>query len=72
MCKFESDAAPGFDLVAEGIQRYAGEAPTVVAGRWEEEKKARLAQKQAAIEELIPGTSPASLPAHEQPANLYR
>ena len=55
MCKFESDAAPGFDLVAEGIQRYAGEAPAVVSGRWEEEKKARLAQKQATIEELIPG-----------------
>lgn len=56
MCKFESDGAPGFDLVAEGIQRYAGEAPAIISGRWDEEKKARLAQKQAAVEELIPGS----------------
>ena len=56
MCKFESDAAPGFDLVAEGIQRYADEAPKIIMGRWDEEKKARLASKQATVEELIPGT----------------
>ena len=39
MCKFEDDSAPGFDLVAEGIQRYAGDAPSMIAERWEMEKE---------------------------------
>ena len=56
MCKFESDASPGFDLVAEGIQRYAGDAPVKVAVNWEQERKERLATKQAQVEELMPGT----------------
>ena len=37
MCKFENDNAPGFDLVAEGIQRYADDAPETILGRWEAE-----------------------------------
>lgn len=41
MCKFENDGAPGFDLVAEGIQRYADEAPGFITGRWEAEKRER-------------------------------
>ena len=41
MCKFENDGAPGFDLVAEGIQRYADEAPDFITGRWEAEKRER-------------------------------
>lgn len=36
MCKFESDSAPGFDLVVEGIQRYAGDAPSTIAQGWME------------------------------------
>lgn len=34
MSKFESDSAPGFDLVAEAIQRYASEAPDTIFRRW--------------------------------------
>ena len=55
MCKFENDAAPGFDLVAEGIQRYAGESPGVIAKRWEAERTERIADKTAQVEELMPG-----------------
>lgn len=55
MCKFESDSSPGFDLVAEGIQRYAEEAPTTIKTRWIQERKSSEAQKQAAIEEIMPG-----------------
>ena len=55
MCKFESDSAPGFDLVAEAVQRYATDAPEKVVVRWEQERKEREATKQAQIEELIPG-----------------
>ncbi|KAL8686933.1 MAG: hypothetical protein Q9218_006757 [Villophora microphyllina] len=52
MCKFENDSAPGFDLVAEGIQRYAEEAPATITPRWETEKKERLAAKQAQAAEI--------------------
>ncbi|KAI4124449.1 MAG: hypothetical protein LQ347_005731 [Umbilicaria vellea] len=55
MCKFESDSSPGFDLVAEGIQRYAEEAPATIKTRWIQERKSSEAQKQAAIEEIMPG-----------------
>ena len=55
LCKFENDSAPGFDLVAEGIQRYAGEAPDKIALRWESEKAERVAKKRAEVEELLPG-----------------
>ncbi len=57
MCKFESDSSSGFDLVAEGIQRYAGEAPTVIASRWDSEHAERIAKKKAEIEEILPGES---------------
>lgn len=38
MSKFENDSAPGFDLVVEGIQRYASDAPSDIAARWKVEK----------------------------------
>ncbi|KAL9580566.1 MAG: hypothetical protein Q9212_004419 [Teloschistes hypoglaucus] len=52
MCKFENENAPGFDLVAEGIQRYAEEAPATIRTRWETEKKERLTAKQAQAAEI--------------------
>ncbi len=55
MCKFESDGAPGFDLVAEGIQRYAEEAPAIITSRWESEHAERIAKKRSEIEEILPG-----------------
>lgn len=55
MCKFESDSAPGFDLVAEGIQRYAGEAPATIVSRWTSEMAERDAKKRAEIQERFPG-----------------
>lgn len=38
MCKFESENAPGFDLVVEAIQRYAAEAIAAIPARWENER----------------------------------
>lgn len=56
MCKFENDSAPGFDLVAEAIQRYSEEAPDAIKGRWSTELVERTIQKRAAAEELAPGS----------------
>ena len=55
MCKFEDEDAPGFDLVADALQRYAGDAPALTAPRWDSEKAGRFAKKKAEIEEIIPG-----------------
>ena len=44
MCKFENDSAPGFDLVVEGIQRYAGDAPSAIAECWKLENKEKPLQ----------------------------
>ncbi len=45
MCKFENENAPGFDLVVEGIQRYAEAAPDLIKPRWDAEKQARAVQR---------------------------
>ncbi len=39
--KFANFDAPGFESVAEAIQRYTLEAPDVVTHRWAVEKKER-------------------------------
>ena len=57
ICKFEDENAPGFDVVAEAIQRYAGEAPKTIAKRWVEEKNIRGMERREAAEELLGGTS---------------
>ena len=54
MCKFDSEDAPGFDIVVEGIQRYAEEAPDTIATRWDAEKQERSAAKKAEALELYP------------------
>ena len=65
MCKFENDAAPGFDLVAEGIQRYASEAPGTIALRWEAERAEMAVHKKAQIQEISPGmVRPNNRPLH--------
>ena len=53
MCKFEDINAPGFNLVAEGIQRYVSEAPKTVELRWQQEKEERLRRKKAEVKELF-------------------
>ena len=57
MCKFEDENAPGYDVVAEAIQRYAQEAPKTIAKRWVEEKSIRSVERREAAEELLGGTS---------------
>lgn len=52
MCKFENDNAPGFDLVVEGIQRYADQAPGIITGRWEAEKREGRVRRDADITEI--------------------
>jgi len=56
MAKFESDSSPGFDLVADGIQRYAGDAPPTISVRWGAERSGRDAEKRAEVKELFPGS----------------
>ena len=53
MCKFENGDSPGFDLVSDGIQRYANAAPDIILKRWEAEEKVFLAGEKAVIEDLI-------------------
>ena len=61
MCKFEDENTPGFSLVAEGIQRYAAEAPAIIERRWEAEKLERQRQKEAAAKELFGFTEDTNL-----------
>ena len=55
MCKFENENAPGFDLVVEGIQRYAEEAPAKIKRNWDAENQERTTAKQAEAAELYSG-----------------
>ncbi|KAL8999612.1 MAG: hypothetical protein Q9169_001572 [Polycauliona sp. 2 TL-2023] len=52
MCKFENENAPGFDLVAEGIQRYAEDAPARIKRNWDAENQERTTAKQAEVVEI--------------------
>jgi len=56
MCKFENENAPGFSLVTEAIQRFAGEAPEKIDIRWDSEVAERRTGKEAEVEELLAGT----------------
>ena len=55
MCKFEGDNAPGYDVVAEAIQRYATDAPVLIRARWDEEKHHRELERQRAATEILGG-----------------
>ena len=55
MCKFEDENAPGYDVVAEAIQRYAEEAPATISKRWSEEKRIRNLERREAAQELLGG-----------------
>lgn len=55
MCKFEDENAPGYDLVAEAVQRYSEDAPATVAKRWIEEKGIRYLERREAAQELLGG-----------------
>ena len=57
MCKFEDENAPGYDVVAEAIQRYAEEGPKTISKRWLEEKNIRNVERREAAEELLGGMS---------------
>jgi len=56
MCKFENESAPGFDLVVDGIQRYAEDAPTTIEERWNSERSDRKNHRIAIVKELLPGS----------------
>ncbi|KAJ5590849.1 hypothetical protein N7450_004821 [Penicillium hetheringtonii] len=62
MCKFDDENAPGYEVVAEAILRYSRQAPTVIADRWVEERKARTLEKQAKAREIYDGQSVPALP----------
>ena len=56
MCKFESENAPGYDVVAEALMRYAEEAPGTIAQRWGEETRIRELEKQEEAREILQGS----------------
>ena len=56
MCKFENENSPGFNLVAEGIERYANDAPDTILKRWKSVGKTSLASKKATFGELVLGS----------------
>lgn len=66
MCKFENENAPGFDLVVDGIQRYAEAAPDTIKRRWEAEKDERAAQRNFVADEIHPGRMPSPSPDPSQ------
>ena len=55
MCKFEDIDSPGYESVAEGIQRYAEDAPALIRARWIEELSLRQTSKQSEAKELMGG-----------------
>jgi len=66
MCKFENENAPGFDLVVDGIQRYAEEAPKKIEKRWIAELSDRNDRRAHIIDELMPpGAGSGEFPAEK-------
>ncbi|KAH0564767.1 hypothetical protein GP486_001837 [Trichoglossum hirsutum] len=58
MSKFDSKNSPGYDLVAEAIQRYANkEALAVIKTRWQEDRKRLQEDRLAEVSEIF-GTYP--------------
>jgi hypothetical protein len=55
MCKFEDENTPGYDVVAEAVQRYSGDAPATIAKKWIEEKSIRDIERREAAQELLGG-----------------
>ncbi|KAF9891079.1 hypothetical protein FE257_005014 [Aspergillus nanangensis] len=53
MCKFEDDASPGYEAVAEALLRYSREAPDLIARRWLDENEERKRKRIAKAEELF-------------------
>ena len=53
MCKFENDNSPGYEVVAEALQRYADDAPSLIRTRWEEERRIRELERQDAAREIL-------------------
>ena len=51
MCKFESENAPGYMVVAEAIQRYSEESVDLITERWREEKRIRELERRAMAQE---------------------
>ena len=56
MSKFEDDNAPGFQIVTEGIDRYASKASEIIVSRWERERCEQQNRRRAEVEEILPGT----------------
>ena len=52
MCKFEDESAPGYEVVAEALQRYSEESLTLIRERWAEEATARDLARRAKAREI--------------------
>lgn len=67
MCKFDSENAPGYEVVAEAIQRYATEAPSLIRDRWDEERRIRDFEREGAAREILRDRTNAS--GNQTPSN---
>ncbi|KAI1947903.1 hypothetical protein LOZ57_003055 [Ophidiomyces ophidiicola] len=52
MCRFEDNNSPGYEAVAEAVLRYSTDAPKVIPGRWIQEHKERLFERQEEAKRL--------------------
>lgn len=63
ICKFEDQNAPGYEVVAEAVQRYADAAPRLIKQRWKEERRICEFERQGAARELFDGKHSSTPPA---------
>ncbi|RMZ83337.1 hypothetical protein DV737_g1743, partial [Chaetothyriales sp. CBS 132003] len=68
MCKFEDENAPGFDVLAEAVMRYADEAPKLIRSRWQEEKRIRELERHEIAKEVL-GDASFTPPPHTNTSN---
>lgn len=53
MCKFEDENAPGYEVVADALQRYSDESLGLIKKRWDEEIVARDLRRKAQIDVIL-------------------
>lgn len=53
MCKFEDENAPGYEVVADALQRYSDESLGLIKKRWEEETVGRDLRRKAQADILL-------------------
>ncbi|KAL4918886.1 hypothetical protein BDW62DRAFT_59625 [Aspergillus aurantiobrunneus] len=58
MCKFDDEAAPGYEAVAVALLRYSRDAPATIQDRWNEEERTRMIIKTQKARETLGDVPP--------------